>query len=325
MACAANEACTAGDCRPANDALETATPWVFGATGETRTIEGTLANATPDRSPIMGSGCVVGSPNVWYRLDILQRTVVLFDTRGSTDDFGTDTYLRITDATGTTLARDDATMTLSKEAFNDDDGCGTGALDSLLAWSFTDPGTYYLAVSSCNVNDGFHLREEHLFVDELVDGNYGDGFEDGSIRVDVENGVGNVEGVLGSGVPRYDSCVIASATNEQDGFWFASCGNSESPAELSVCTSDGGSWTYGAGTDPVLSLVAANAQAPITSLCVDDLFSGNCAPADDPTQYATFGSRISYVTPRGLYLVVVENRDHRGSAMPYTLAFENTR
>jgi hypothetical protein len=308
-ACGAGRSCAGGVCGPMNDERTNATAITLG-TSEV-VVTGTTVGASHD-GPTVDCGCSSGA-NVWYRFTLARRSVVYFDTAGSSRD----TSLFLTDAAGTLVPAQAANGFSLPGLCNDDASCTTGGFTTGLearTAGVLAAGTYYLAVGGCGTGT-FILRGQAISDD------VGSFFYPSRLLGD-----GMTTTVL-VGTSASSSTCGGTASGE-DVRWILTCGGQTHL--FSLCTSDGGSFERREGTstfyDPALYVRSASTGAITT--CNDDggSMGGTACTGTAPLpavagDTAAYGSRLNDVTlPRGISAVFVDERTG-GSGMNYTLRY----
>ena len=306
--CASGTTCRGGVCAPSNDERTSAITITLGSSEVV--VSGTTAGATND-GPSVPCSCTSGA-NVWYRFTLGQRSVVYFDTAGSSFD----TALFLTDSSGTPVPAQSAAGFGSLGLCNDDANC-SGAEWTSIRQSRTAgvlaAGTYYVAVGGCG-SGAFTLRGQ-MIPDDVGRYFYASRLQgDGTTSTHLV-GESVTQGTCGG------------AGSGEDVRWFLTCGGQ---AQLfSLCSSDGGTFERREGTtsyDPTLYLRSARTGAQVA--CNDDggsMGGTSCAgTAPTPSQSSDsfqYGSRLNDVTaPRGINALFVDERGTAGG-MSYTLRY----
>ena len=305
-ACAASESCALGSCRPLND-LRTGAIAIALGTAEV-TLTGSTTNATPSsaaepstNTTTGGFGCgTITSNNVWYSFTLTQAELVYADTLAAAPNY--DTLIYFADSTGTPL-----TSTATVRACNDD-SCATR--QSRIGMQLGG-GTYYIVVAGFSGNAGdFTLHFQHL---PMV---FGTTY---SYVYQELTGNGATTDTVVTGTAHHPVC---GGTAGEDAYWFQSCGTAMSL--LSMCASDGGSWQRLNGAtsayDPAIGVVTGTTGTDF--MCNDD------APVPCAASYlglagdgSNYGSRLNVMFPRGINILVVENRNAM-TGMNYTIGYQ---
>lgn len=290
--CGAGTTCQASLCRPANNDRVNATALTL--TAAELTVTGTNANATADVI-----GCTFATNNnVWYRFTLAQQELVYVDTAGSAFD----TTLFLTNSTGV----------VNTATCNDDASCAAGGgftagTQSRFA-AVLAAGTYYVSVGGFGTSVGnFTLHLQHIPT------NAASFFYAPAIA-----GTATTATTTLVSTSRHTPTCTAAMSGE-DARWFMSCGIAM-PSLFSLCQSDGATFTRRIGTnnyDPAMSVIAGTTGASVA--CNDDgPGTSNCRGTGIGADTNNYGSRISVNTPRGINMVIVDERT-QANGMQYTL------
>ena len=299
--CGSGRGCNGGACRPSNDVRANATPLALSPVGET-TVNGSTLGATHDGPAV---ACNADGPNVWFVVDLPTRGVLWFDTAGSSYD----TAIFVTDSAGAAISPRGATS----PGMCNDDCCAIGgdftSFVQSCAGASLAAGRYYVSVGGyfdTDVGD-FTLHAQFLPATGFL------------YEAPLE-GMGVTSETVLVGTSEHTPMCVAGAVDQsgEDMRWFAACGGEM--ALLSLCASDGASWTRDEGMglhDPVLSVVNASGELA----CDDDgPISLDCRGLGGNSNY---GSRLSDVSmQRGIHAVLVDSRGPAGSGMTYRLAHD---
>ena len=304
-ACAGTESCVLGACRPLNDLRAGAIALMLG--GAELSQLGSTTNATPSgagepstATSAGGTGCgTIASNNVWFTFTLTQNELVYADTISGMTNF--DTMIYLADSTGTPL-----TSAASAMSCNDDSGCG--GLASRVARSLPT-GTYYVVVAGFGSSSGnFELHFQHL--PYVAGTTY-------SYAYAQVTGTGSASPNTIVGTPKHPFGCLA--TVGEDAYWFVSCGTAAST--LSLCAADGGMWERGTSPtlfDPSMDVVAGSTGTDVT--CDDDAPACPASYMGSAGDGVSYGSRISQIFPRGLNVVMIDNRT-MSTSMHYQLGF----
>jgi hypothetical protein len=289
--CSAGNDCQAGACRPANNNRSSAISVALGTAEVTRT--GTTANATAD-GPTDCGGAI---ENVWYTFTLAEQRIVYADTAGSSYD----TRLSFVNSAGTTVAgtcNDDAFCT----------GAGFTAGNQSRSAAVLAAGTWFVNVSGyvAGRTGAFTLHLQSIRADAV-----------GYLYTDPLTATTTTSNTFLTTTNRATpTCGGGLGPSGEDGRWFLSCGTASHL--LSLCPSDGGTWTRASGTtiyDAVMYVRAGLTGAE--AACNDDGGTGCAGTGGDTSNY---GSRISQVFPRGLNLIFIDERLRTGG-MHYSLRY----